>query len=277
MERLSLSAKKKFGQNFLTDEKVLDRIIKGAGISETDTVLEIGPGFGTLTQALSENAGHVIAVEIDKDLIPVLSETLTGYDNVTVINGDIMEADITELLHTPLPGGKTPENTCYKVAANLPYYITTPVIMKILESGAPVESITVMVQKEVGERMQAAPGGKDYGVLSLSCQYYCDVKVIANVPSCSFIPRPGVDSVVVNMKRHSEPPVKVKDEQYMFELIRLGFSQRRKTLLNNLKTRYGKETAELAIKEAGLPADIRGERLSLSDFALLSDILMSHE
>ena len=274
IQELGYTTKKRFGQNFLIDEHVLSRIISGAAITKEDTVLEIGPGIGTMTQALSEAAGKVIAVEIDTDLIPVLEKTLTGYDNVTVINRDILEVDLSTI-----DGNfDSSDGARYKVVANLPYYITTPIIMKLLESGAPIESITVMVQKEVAERMQAAPGGKDYGALSLAVQYYCSAKVIANVPQNCFIPRPNVDSAVICLERYEKPPVEATDPSYMFTLIRQAFSQRRKTLVNTLKSSpelgLSRERIEEALSAMELPADIRGERLSLARFAELSNRLI---
>ena len=271
MKELGLGTKKRFGQNFLINKRVLDKIVTGAGITGEDTVLEIGPGIGTMTQALSRAAGRVIAVEIDADLIPVLTKTLAGFDNVTVVNADILDTDIRALTKD----AKGP----VKVVANLPYYITTPIIMKLLEEKLPIESITVMVQKEVAERMQAAPGGKDYGALSLAVQYYCDAEIIAKVPNCSFIPRPGVDSAVIRLTLKKDPQGETgeEDTEYMFRLIRAAFSQRRKTLANTLKNdpqlSISRERVEKALAEMDLPADIRGERLSLSDFARLSNIL----
>ena len=280
MQELGLLAKKKFGQNFLIDGRVLERIIEGAGITKEDTVLEIGPGVGTMTQALSERAGKVIAVEIDSDLIPVLQKTLTGYDNVTVINKDVLEVDLATV-DGMLTGS-------YKVAANLPYYITTPIIMKLLESGAPVDNITVMVQKEVADRMQAKPGGKDYGALSVAVQYYCEPEIIANVPQNCFIPRPNVDSAVICLKKRQHPetvttfaddpyPVTVSDPAFMFRIVRAAFAQRRKTLVNGLKNDssigVSRGKAEEALSAMGLDLNIRGERLSVKEFAVLSNLI----
>ena len=271
MKELGLDAKKRFGQNFLIDARVLDKIIQGAEITKDDTVLEIGPGVGTMTQALSRAAGKVIAVEIDKDLIPVLEKTLAGCENVTVVNADIMDVDLCEIAAR---AGRP-----IKVVANLPYYITTPILMKLLEEKVPIESITVMVQKEVAERMQAAPGGKDYGALSLAVQYYCEAEVIAKVPSNCFIPRPGVDSAVIKLTLRSDPQKNAgeEDTEHMFRLIRQSFSQRRKTLSNTLRADaslgISREAVEAALSEMGLPADIRGERLSLKQFAALSNRL----
>ncbi len=260
------SFKKRFGQNFLIDEHVLNKIISGAEINKDDTVLEIGPGIGTLTQALCEAAGEVIAVEIDRDLIPILEKTLDSFKNVRIINEDILKLDLNEISQKPL-----------KVVANLPYYITTPIIMGLFESGAPIESITVMVQKEVADRMKALPGGKDYGALSLAVQYYAEAKIIANVPQNCFIPRPNVGSAVIRLKAHKNPPVEVGDKEYMFSLIKAAFLQRRKTLSNALKNEsslgLSRDEVVNALKKMGLPEDVRGERLSLEEFAGLSDIL----
>lgn len=261
------SFKKRFGQNFLIDSHVLDKIIRGAEIRKEDAVLEIGPGIGTLTQALCEAAGEVTAVEIDRDLIPILEKTLAAYDNVRIINEDILKLDLSAISEKPL-----------KVVANLPYYITTPIIMGLFESGAPLLSITVMVQKEVADRMQAAPGGKDYGALSLAVQYYAEAEIIANVPPNCFIPRPGVGSAVIRLTKHTAPPVQPKDEKFMFRLIRAAFAQRRKTLVNTLRNdsslSYSREQLETVLAAMGLPAAVRGERLSLAEFAELSDRLM---
>ena len=262
------SFKKRFGQNFLIDSHVLDKIIRGAEIGKEDAVLEIGPGIGTLTQALCEAAGEVTAVEIDRDLIPILEKTLAAYDNVRIINEDILKLDLSAISEKPL-----------KVVANLPYYITTPIIMGLFESGAPLLSITVMVQKEVADRMQAAPGGKDYGALSLAVQYYAEAEIIANVPPNCFIPRPGVGSAVIRLTKHAAPPVQPKDEKFMFRLIRAAFAQRRKTLVNTLRNdsslSYSREQLETVLAAMGLPAAVRGERLSLAEFAELSDQLMA--
>ena len=268
MKELGLDAKKRFGQNFLIDARVLDKIIGGAEITKEDAVLEIGPGIGTMTQALSRAAGAVIAVEIDKDLIPVLEKTLAGFDNVTVIHADIMDTDVAAIA---AQAGRP-----LKVVANLPYYITTPILMKLLEEKAPIESITVMVQKEVAERMQAAPGGKEYGALSLAVQYYCEAQIITKVPSNCFIPRPGVDSAVIKLTLRKDPQENAgeEDTEHMFRLIRQSFSQRRKTLSNTLRADASlgltREAIAEALSEMGLPEDIRGERLSLKQFAELS-------
>lgn len=260
---------KKYGQNFLIDEHVIEKILKAAGITKDDTVLEIGPGIGTLTQYLCENAGHVIAVEIDKNLIPILeNDTLAQYENVRIINDDVMKLDLKELIETE-NGGKP-----IKVVANLPYYITTPIVMALLEKKLPVESITVMVQKEVAARMQAKPGSSDYGALSLAVRYYSEPYIAANVPVNCFMPRPGVDSAVIRMKLYREPPVHVENEELLFALIRASFNQRRKTLLNGICNFSGlnitKERAAEAIAKTGLSPDVRGEMLSLEQFAVLS-------
>ena len=262
---------KKFGQNFLIDTHVLEKIISAAGITKNDCVLEVGPGIGTMTQYLAENAGHVVAVEIDRNLIPILKETLADYDNVTVINEDILRVDIKALAEE-YNGGKP-----IKVVANLPYYITTPIIMGLFESGVPIDNITVMVQKEVADRMKEGPGSKDYGALSLAVQYYAEPEIVANVPPNCFIPRPNVGSAVIRLTRHKEMPVEVKDPALMFKIIRASFNQRRKTLQNGLgnapELPYTKEQIAAAIAEMGLTPTIRGEALSLAQFAQLSDIL----
>ncbi len=279
-----ISAKKKYGQNFLIDKRVLDRIIEGAGISVEDTVLEIGPGIGTLTQALCLKAGKVIAVEIDKDMIPLLQENLSGLDNYEIINEDILKLDLKEMFgaSSPLRDGtdlKNGESAAggLKVVANLPYYITTPIIIELLESGAGFDSITVMVQKEVAERMQAGPGGKDYGALTLLVRYYSEAEVIANVPPNSFIPRPGVDSAVIKLSLLKKPRVETEDPGRLFAIIRAAFSQRRKTLSNALKNdaalKIPRERTEAALEKMGLKTDIRGERLSLEEFAELSRLI----
>lgn len=261
--------RKQFGQNFLIDEHVLEKILAGAQVGPQDTVLEIGPGIGTLTQYLSEAAGKVIAVEIDKNLLPILEETLGDCENVRVINADVMELDLQELVEKE-NGGRP-----VKVVANLPYYITTPIIMALFEKHVPLESVTVMVQKEVAARMKAGPGSKDYGALSLAVQYYAEPYIVANVPRNCFIPRPNVDSVVIRLTRFAEPPVAVEDEKLLFGLIRAAFEQRRKTLVNSLagsaKLTLSKQQASEAIRRAGLPEQIRGEALTLAQFALLAD------
>lgn len=271
IQKYEFMFQKKFGQNFLIDTHVLEKIISAAGITKNDCVLEIGPGIGTMTQYLAENAGHVVAVEIDRNLIPILKETLADYDNVTVINEDILRVDIKALAEE-YNGGKP-----IKVVANLPYYITTPIIMGLFESGVPIDNITVMVQKEVADRMKEGPGSKDYGALSLAVQYYADPEIVANVPPNCFIPRPNVGSAVIRLTRHKEMPVEVKNPALMFKIIRASFNQRRKTLQNGLgnapELPYTKEQIAAAIAEMGLTPTIRGEALSLAQFAQLSDIL----
>ena len=271
IQKYEFMFQKKFGQNFLIDTHVLEKIISAAGITKNDCVLEIGPGIGTMTQYLAENAGHVVAVEIDRNLIPILKETLADYDNVTVINEDILRVDIKALAEE-YNGGKP-----IKVVANLPYYITTPIIMGLFESGVPIDDITVMVQKEVADRMKEGPGSKDYGALSLAVQYYAEPEIVANVPPNCFIPRPNVGSAVIRLTRHKEMPVEVKDPALMFKIIRASFNQRRKTLQNGLgnapELPYTKEQIAAAIAEMGLTPTIRGEALSLAQFAQLSDIL----
>ena len=271
IQKYEFMFQKKFGQNFLIDTHVLEKIISAAGITKNDCVLEIGPGIGTMTQYLAENAGHVVAVEIDRNLVPILKETLADYDNVTVINEDILRVDIKALAEE-YNGGKP-----IKVVANLPYYITTPIIMGLFESGVPIDNITVMVQKEVADRMKEGPGSKDYGALSLAVQYYAEPEIVANVPPNCFIPRPNVGSAVIRLTRHKEMPVEVKDPALMFKIIRASFNQRRKTLQNGLgnapELPYTKEQIAAAIAEMGLTPTIRGEALSLAQFAQLSDIL----
>ena len=259
---------KRFGQNFLIDDHVIRKILLAADISKEDTVVEIGPGIGTLTQYLAEAAGRVYAVEIDEKLLPILAETLSSYENVTVINQDILKTDIRELIGDA--------ETC-KIVANLPYYITTPIIMALLEGGVPAESITVMVQKEVADRMAAEPGSKIYGALSLAVQYYADTYLAANVPPNCFMPRPAVGSAVIRLTRRKEAPVQVKDDGQMFRIIRASFNERRKTLVNGLRNDpslgISKEEAEAALTKMGLPLTVRGETLSLAQFAELSDLL----
>lgn len=273
LKKYNIKFQKRFGQNFLIDTHVLDKIIDAAGVSSEDFVLEVGPGIGTLTQYLCENAREVLAVEIDSSLIPVLSETLSGYDNVTVLNEDILKIDIKKIAEER-NGGRA-----VKVVANLPYYITTPVIMGILESHVPFDNITVMVQKEVAQRMQAVPGTKDYGALSLAVQYYSDAEIVANVPANCFMPRPGVGSAVIRLRSHSKPCVNVNDEKFMFGIIRASFNQRRKTLQNGLandsRLGVGKEQVAEALGKMGLKETIRGETLSLAQFAEFSNILGS--
>ena len=271
LNKYQFTFQKKFGQNFLIDTHVLEKIISAAGITEEDFVLEIGPGIGTMTQYLASAAREVCAVEIDKSLIPILEDTLKDYGNVTVINQDILKVDIAELAREKNQGKPI------KVVANLPYYITTPIIMGLFESHVPVESITVMVQKEVADRMQVGPGTKDYGALSLAVQYYAEPYIVANVPPNCFMPRPKVGSAVIRLTRHKEPPVRVKDEKLLFGIIRASFNQRRKTLANGLKNYEGlpftKEEIEEAISQCGFSPSVRGEALSLKEFAMLADAL----
>jgi len=271
IQKHGFAFQKKFGQNFLIDAHVLDKIIAAAGVTADDMVLEIGPGIGTMTQYLAERARQVTAVEIDTNLIPILKETLSDYDNVTVINEDILKVDIKKLAEEYNAGKPI------KVVANLPYYITTPIIMGLFESGVPIDNITVMVQKEVADRMQVGPGSKDYGALSLAVQYYAEPYIVANVPPNCFIPRPNVGSAVIRLTRYQEPPVQVKDPKLMFKLIRASFNQRRKTLLNGLNNSpelsFGKEQIAAAIEQLGVPAAVRGEALTLEQFARLSDLL----
>ena len=262
---------KKFGQNFLIDGRVLEKIMDAAEIGPEDCVLEIGPGIGTMTQYLAERAGKVIAVEIDSNLIPILEETLQEYDNVRVIQGDILKLDVAALVEQENAGKPI------KVVANLPYYITTPIIMGLFERHVPLINITVMVQKEVADRMQVGPGTKDYGALSLAVQYYAQPYIVANVPPNCFMPRPNEASAVIRLTRYPEPPVKVEDEAMMFRLIRASFNQRRKTLVNGIGNAadipYSKEQVAKALEALGMSATIRGEALTLQEFAALSDEL----
>lgn len=269
LQKYDFSFQKKFGQNFLIDTHVLDKIIRSADITKEDMVLEIGPGIGTMTQYLAEAARKVIAVEIDRNLIPILEDTLSEYHNVRVINEDVLKLDLRKLADEE-NGGKA-----IKVVANLPYYITTPIIMGLFENHVPVESITVMVQKEVADRMQTGAGSKDYGALSLAVQYYAEPYIVANVPPNCFMPRPKVGSAVIRLTRHEKPPVEVKDEKLMFDIIRASFNQRRKTLANGLnnsdKITCSKEIITKAIEKLGKGASVRGEALSLQEFASLSN------
>ena len=275
LQKYNFSFQKKFGQNFLIDTHVLDKIIQSANITEDDMVLEIGPGIGTMTQYLAQAAGKEIAVEIDKNLIPILEDTLSGYDNVRVINEDVLKLDLKKLADEENNGKPV------KVVANLPYYITTPIIMGLFENEVPVESITVMVQKEVADRMQTGPGNKDYGALSLAVQYYADPYIVANVPPNCFMPRPKVGSAVIRLTCHQEKPVQVQDEKLMFNIIRASFNQRRKTLANGLKNAatldFTKEEVEAAIDALGKGASVRGETLTLEEFARLSDLLSPYK
>ena len=271
LQKYQFNFQKKFGQNFLIDTHVLEKIVSAAEVTKDDLVLEIGPGIGTLTQYLCEAAREVVAVEIDRNLIPILEDTLSAYDNVTVLNEDILKVDLNQLVEER-NGGRP-----IKVVANLPYYITTPIIMGLFESHVPLQSITVMIQKEVADRMKAAPGTKDYGALSLAVQYYSDTYLAANVPPNCFMPRPNVGSAVIRLTRHDECPVAVKDEAFMFKLVKASFGQRRKTLVNGLSNSpeltLSKEAILAALEEMGLSATVRGETLSLEQFAKLSDLL----
>ncbi|WP_394919812.1 16S rRNA (adenine(1518)-N(6)/adenine(1519)-N(6))-dimethyltransferase RsmA [uncultured Robinsoniella sp.] len=275
IQKYEFAFQKKFGQNFLIDGHVLDKIIRSANITKDDFVLEIGPGIGTMTQYLAEAAREVAAVEIDKALIPILEDTLSGYDNITVINEDVLKLDIKQLV-MERNGGKP-----VKVVANLPYYITTPIIMGLFESHVPIDSITVMVQKEVAQRMQSGPGSKDYGALSLAVQYYAEPYIVANVPPNCFMPRPKVGSAVIRLTTYKEAPIDVKDEKLMFRIIRASFNQRRKTLVNGLNNSpeitISKEIIAEAIAELGVSPTIRGEALTLGEFARLSNIISAKE
>ena len=275
LNKYGFTFQKKFGQNFLIDPHVLDKIIRAAEITEDDFVLEIGPGMGTMTQYLAYAAREVYAVEIDKSLIPILEDTLSGYDNVRVINEDVLKLDLKKIADEENNGKPV------KVVANLPYYITTPIIMGLFENEVPVESITVMVQKEVADRMQTGPGNKDYGALSLAVQYYADPYIVANVPPNCFMPRPKVGSAVIRLTCHQEKPVQVQDEKLMFNIIRASFNQRRKTLANGLKNAatldFTKEEVEAAIDALGKGASVRGETLTLEEFARLSDLLSPYK
>ena len=269
IQKYEFAFQKKFGQNFLIDTHVLERIVESSNITKDDFVLEIGPGIGTMTQYLCEHAGRVMAVEIDKNLLPILADTLKEYDNVTVVNEDILKLDICKLAEEKNQGKPI------KVVANLPYYITTPIIMGLFESHVPIDSITIMVQKEVAERMQEGPGSKEYGALSLAVQYYAKPEIVANVPPNCFMPRPNVGSAVIRLTRHEKPPVEVEDEKLMFRIIRASFNQRRKTLANGLNNspeiHLPKEVIQESIVSLGVPENIRGEALSLEQFAELSN------
>lgn len=274
LQKYKINFQKKFGQNFLIDTHVLEKIVSAAEITKDDLVIEIGPGIGTLTQYLCEAAREVIAVEIDRNLIPILEkDTLAAYDNVTVINEDVLKLDLTTLINEHSPGRPA------KLVANLPYYITTPIVMQVLESGAPIESMTIMIQKEVAERMEARPGTADYGAITLAVQYYTEPYLAANVPQNCFMPRPNVSSAVIRLKRHSNPPVTVNDPALMFKLIRASFNQRRKTLLNGLSNspelNFTKEELVSALERCGISPAVRGETLGLAEFAAISDALCS--
>ena len=275
LQKYKFNFQKKFGQNFLIDTHVLEKIISAAGVREEDFVLEIGPGIGTMTQYLCEHAREVAAVEIDKNLIPILQDTLSIYGNVQIIQQDILKMDINRLVQEKNQGKSI------KVVANLPYYITTPIIMGLFESHVPIESITIMVQKEVADRMQVGPGTKDYGALSLAVQYYAKPEIVAHVPPNCFMPRPIVGSAVIRLTKHKQPPVQVVQERQMFALIRASFNQRRTTLVNGLNNApdifYSKEEIVQALEEMGLPPNVRGETLTLEQFARLSNLLgMTH-
>lgn len=271
LQKYGFTFQKKFGQNFLIEPGILDTIVRAAGVTEEDCVLEIGPGIGTMTQYLAEKAGKVIAVEIDKALIPILADTLSAYNNVTVINEDILKLDINRLAEEQ-NGGKP-----FKVVANLPYYITTPIIMQLFESHVPLSSITIMVQTEVAERMQVGPGTKDYGALSLAVQYYSSPEIVTHVPPTCFMPRPNVGSTVIKLNRYENPPVETANEAFMFALIRASFNQRRKTLMNGLNNASGlpvsKDEVAAALEKMGLPLTVRGETLTLEQFAELGTLL----
>ena len=272
LQKYDFVFQKKYGQNFLIDTHVLDKIINAAEITEEDFVLEIGPGIGTMTQYLASRAREVFAVEIDRALIPILEDTLSDFKNVTILNEDILKVDIRKLAEEHNQGKPI------KVVANLPYYITTPIIMGLFEEEVPVESITVMVQKEVADRMQTGPGSKDYGALSLAVQYYASPYIVANVPPNCFMPRPKVGSAVIRLSRHEKPPVEVRDSSLMFRIIRASFNQRRKTLVNGLKNAgdldFTKEQIEKAVSDCGFPAGVRGEALTLENFAALANRLL---
>ena len=271
LQKYHFNFQKKFGQNFLMNTSILEEIIDAAEITREDFVLEIGPGIGTMTQYLCEAAREVVAVEIDTNLIPILGDTLSAYDNVEVMNADILKVDIAKLADER-NGGKP-----IKVVANLPYYITTPIIMGLFESHVPIDSITIMVQKEVADRMQEGPGSKEYGALSLAVQYYAKPEIVVNVPPSCFMPQPKVGSAVIRLTRHENPPVDVDNEKLMFQVIRASFNQRRKTLANGLNNfgsfSLGKEEIQKSIEELGVPVNIRGEALSLEQFAKLSNII----
>ena len=272
LQKYNFVFQKRFGQNFLVDTRILEKIIAASNISPDDVVLEIGPGIGTMTQYLAESARKVIAVEIDKSLILILEDTLSEYDNVSVINEDILKVDINKLVEEENNGKPI------KVVANLPYYITTPIIMGLFESHVPIDSITIMVQKEVADRMQVGPGTKDYGALSLAVQYYALPQIVANVPANCFMPRPNVGSAVIRLTRHKEIPVEVADEKMMFKIIRASFNQRRKTLQNSVgnspELNFSKAQVEEALVKMGLSATTRGEALSLSQFAQFTNLIM---
>ena len=269
VKKYNLSIQKKFGQNFLIDSDVLEGIVEAAGITKDDCVLEVGPGIGTMTQYLAESAREVVSIEIDKALIPILNDTLSEYNNITIINEDILKVDIEKVVREH-NGGRP-----IKVVANLPYYITTPIIMRLFEEHLPIDSITVMIQKEVADRMESAPGNKDYGALSLAVQYYSKPSKVMTVPPSSFIPQPGVSSEVIHLDCYKDMPVKTDDEDLMFRIIRAAFNQRRKTMVNSISTlgEFSKADIQSALQQMGLQPTVRGEALSLEQFAALSDTL----
>ena len=271
IQKYQFDFQKKFGQNFLIDGRVLEKIMDAADITKEDFVLEIGPGIGTMTQYLAERAREVLVVEIDKNLIPILAETLSEYENVDILNADILKTDLNKIAEEKNGGHPI------KVVANLPHYIRTPIIMGLFESHVPVENVTVMVQKEVADRMQAGPGTKDYGALSLAVQYYAEPYIAANVPPNCFMPRPKVGSAVIRLTKHKTPPVQVKNEKLLFQLIRASFNQRRKTLQNGIKNfsglNFSKEEVAEALEQMGVSPTIRGEALTLEQFAQLSNLL----
>ena len=275
LQKYNFSFRKKFGQNFLIDGNILEKIVDAAQITDADCVLEIGPGIGTMTQYLAERAKTVVAVEIDTNLIPILQDTLSLYSNVKIINQDILKVDINRIVEEQNDGNPI------KIVANLPYYITTPIIMSLLEKHVNLQSITIMVQKEVADRMQAGPGSKDYGALSLAVQYYTKPEVIAKVPASCFMPRPNVDSTVIRLTRYEQPPVEALDEEYLFAVIRASFNQRRKTLINGLSNAgnlgIDKERAAAVLEQMGLSAQVRGETLTLKQFTELSNCLYSRK
>ena len=274
IEKYQFNFQKRYGQNFLIDTNILKKIIEEAGVTKEDCVVEIGPGIGTMTQYLAESAGQVIAVEIDKSLIPILEDTLSPYDNVTVINEDILKVDLRKLAEEKNNGRPV------KIVANLPYYITTPIIMGLFENQVPLSSITIMVQKEVADRMQVGPGTKDYGALSLAVQYYARPKIVLNVPASCFMPRPNVDSAVIKLERYQKPPVDVLDEHLMFKIIRASFNQRRKTMMNSVgnsgEVNVSKEELLKALEQCGFSATIRGEALTLEQFAALTNAIINN-
>ncbi len=273
LQKYNITFQKKFGQNFLVDKNILEKIVDAAQITEKDCVLEIGPGIGTMTQYLAERAGNVIAVEIDKNLIPVLQDTLSSYNNITILNQDILKVDINHIVEKYNGGNPI------KVVANLPYYITTPIIMALFESHVALQSITIMIQKEVADRIQAQAGTKDYGALSLAVQYYSKPEVIVKVPAACFMPRPNVDSSVIRLTRYETPPVKAQDENYLFTVIRASFNQRRKTLVNGLSNAgsvgVSKEKIAEVLTQMELPLTVRGETLTLEQFTELSNCLLT--